>query len=146
MLRKNTYPPGWRRASSSTSWWVRNFETPKSDDLGAANRYLIVTLSTHFSFPSRQACGSRLARRCVRVVYEWRFCWSNPAFRPLRDLQLTHSASVVLIVVRIHGGEPYRQSSRLLRPLHRGYQTGIWVNGLPPPPMLFPPQLEDRKM
>ena len=34
----------------------------------------------------------------------------------------------------------------LFRSLNCGCQTRIWVNGLPPPPQPFRPQLEDRKM
>src|SRR5579862_2154473 len=34
----------------------------------------------------------------------------------------------------------------LLRPLHRSYQTRIWVNGLAPPPKPSRRQLEDRKV
>src|ERR1039457_2160311 len=34
----------------------------------------------------------------------------------------------------------------LFRPLHRGYQARVWVNGLPLPPQPLRPQLEDRKM
>src|SRR5690349_9975722 len=35
MLRKNTYRPGWRRASSSTSSWGWEFKTPNTCGLDA---------------------------------------------------------------------------------------------------------------
>src|ERR1039457_4137144 len=34
----------------------------------------------------------------------------------------------------------------LFRPIHRGYQARVWVNGFALPPQPFRPQLEDRKM
>src|ERR1017187_1374058 len=35
---------------------------------------------------------------------------------------------------------------RALTALRRSYQAKVWVDGLPLPPQLFRPQLEDRKM
>src|SRR5208282_421952 len=43
-------------------------------------------------------------------------------------------------------GPPRREDRPLFRPLHRVYQSRIWVHGLPLPPQPFRPQLEDRKM
>src|ERR1017187_2030888 len=43
-------------------------------------------------------------------------------------------------------GRRRRAQAALFRPLHRGYQARVRVNGLPLPPQPLRPQLEDRKM
>lgn len=57
--------------------------------------------------------------------------WSNRGEQALHRLQ------------SLFATDPGRQ---LFRPLHRGYQDGIWVNRLPLPPPPVRPHLEDSKM